>query len=90
MPCMQHRLSQATVFYDTRGQDTRKGYVGGHTCLMALLRSASTTREWPCTSRQDPGRMKRAPSSAIVARARTDVAANDLPRCRMHPFPQVQ
>lgn len=83
-------LGQATSFAQhTVGQDTRRHCVGGCTCLMAILRSASTTREWPCTSRQDPGRMKRAPSSAIVARARTDVAANDLPRCRIHPFSQA-
>ena len=61
------------------------GLRGRPTCLMALLRRASTTREWPCTSKQDPGRINRAPSSAIVARARTDVAAKDLPLCRVQP-----
>ena len=64
----------------------QKGLPGRLTCLMALLRSASTTLEWPCTSRQDPGRMNRAPSSAIVARARTDVAAKDLPLCKTQPM----
>ena len=53
---------------------------------MARLRRASTTLEWPCTSKQEPGRMKRAPSSAIVARALTDVAAKDLPLCNTATF----
>ena len=51
------------------------------TCLMARRSRESTTREWPCTSRHAPGRMKRAPSSAMVARALTEVAANDRPLC---------
>jgi len=36
-----------------------------------------------------PGRMKRAPSSAIVARALMDVSANRLPRCSQHSTHQA-
>lgn len=56
------------------------------TCLMARRSRESTTREWPCTSRHAPGRMKRAPSSAMVARARTEVAAKDRPLCAAPGF----
>jgi hypothetical protein len=47
----------------------------------ARCSSASTTLLCPCVRITLPGRMKRAPSSAIVARARVDVSANRLPRC---------
>jgi hypothetical protein len=45
------------------------------TAAAALRRIASATRECPCTSTVLPLRMKRSPSSAMVARARFDVSA---------------
>jgi hypothetical protein len=47
----------------------------------ARCSSASTTLLMPCVSSTQPGLMKRAPSSAMLARARMDVSANWLPRC---------
>ena len=50
-------------------------------CLTARRSSASTTRLCPCVNTRVPLRMKRAPSSAMVCRARVDVSAKWLPRC---------
>ena len=42
---------------------------------------AKTTREWPWVRSVEPGLTNRAPRSAMVARARVEVAAKWLPRC---------
>ena len=49
-------------------------------CAAARLSSASTTREFPWVITTLPSRMKHSPSSAILARAFSDVAANVFPR----------
>lgn len=49
-------------------------------CAAARFSSASTTRELPCVITTLPSRMKHSPSSAILARAFSDVAANVFPR----------
>ena len=49
-------------------------------CAAARLSSANTTREFPWVITTLPSRMKHSPSSAILARAFNDVAANVFPR----------